>query len=155
MPAQGSPETERLDLDVRLHVFRSTAESGNVPRIHEITAALDQPRPAVEEALRRLAAGRVLVLSPSSPEIWMANPFSATPTPFRVTANARRYYANCIWDALGIPAAVRADGRIEAECGDCGDPMTFEVRDEALAANQGIIHFGVPAARWWVNIGFT
>ena len=47
-------------------------------------------------------------------EIRMANPFSAVPTAFRVSAAGRWWYANCAWDAFGICAALHADGRIES-----------------------------------------
>ncbi|MGQ0571564.1 MAG: organomercurial lyase [Armatimonadota bacterium] len=147
--------TEELDRAVRLQIFGRTAEIGQVPGVQDIADALGQPRALVEESLERLAAGRVIVLSPSATTIWMANPFSAVPTGFRVYANGRTYYGNCIWDALGIPAILGADAHLEAMCGDCGSDMGLEVQSGALARSEGIIHFGVPAARWWDNIGFT
>ena len=148
-------ETEAFDRNTRLAVFGRTAETGRVPSVLEIAEALAVSRGDVEESLKRLAAGRAIVLSPSGTGIWMANPFSAVPTPFRVYANGRTYYGNCIWDALGIPASLGTDARIEAQCGDCGDPMTLEVRGGEVTAGNGIMHFGVPAARWWENIGYT
>lgn len=148
-------DTGTFDRDVRVFVFGSTAETGKVPGIPEIADRLGRPSSDVEESLRRLAAGRVLVLAPNNSNIWMANPFSAVPTNFRVHANDRLYYGNCIWDALGIPAALGADARLETQCGDCGTAMSLEVRDGALVKDQGIIHVGVPAARWWENIGYT
>jgi hypothetical protein len=33
----------------------------------------------------------------------MLNPFSAVETPHRVEAGGRSWFANCAWDALGIP----------------------------------------------------
>jgi hypothetical protein len=127
-----------------MFVFGRTAETGNVPAITEVVEGLQQSRADVEESLRRLAAGRVLVLAPNNMNIWMTNPFSAVPTSHRVYANGRMYYGNCIWDALGIPAALGADARIETQCGDCGTAMLLEVRGGALVADQGIIHIEVP-----------
>ena len=49
----------------------------------------------------------------ASSSIWMANPFSAVPTDFKVTSRGRTYFGNCIWDALGIPAILGADGLVE------------------------------------------
>jgi hypothetical protein len=153
MTAQAAPEA--LDTDVRLALFRHFAETGGALSADELAAAVGQPRPAVEESLRRLAEGHVIVLAPGGTNVWMANPFSAVPTAFRVEANGRTYWGNCIWDTLGIPAILGADATLTAGCGDCGEPLTLTVRDGALADGEGVVHFAVPARRWWDNIGFT
>ena len=85
----------------------------------------------------------------------MANPFSAVPTMFRVRSEGRSYWGNCVWDALGVVALAGGSGRVETPCGDCGEAMALEVRDGDLVSGEGIVHFAVPAARWWDNIGFT
>jgi len=148
-------DVERFDRTVRSYVFATTAATGRVPTTQEVADALGQVGPVVAEAFQRLASRRDIVLAPGAPNIWMANPFSAVPTMFRVFANGRTYFGNCIWDALGIPAALGADGRIETRCGDCGAAMALEVRGGELASGQGLLHFGVPAAHWWDNIGYT
>ena len=33
--------------------------------------------------------------------------------------------------------------------------MTLEVRHGRLVRGEGVVHFGVPAARFWDNIAFT
>lgn len=85
----------------------------------------------------------------------MVAPFSAVPTPFRVHAADRAWFANCAWDAFGICAARHVDGRIETECPDCGDRITVDVRDERPDDPSLLFHCLVPAARWWDDIGFT
>jgi len=147
-------EFTEFDRDVRLHVFRRAADTGVVPQLQEIAAVLGHAPDAVEASLRRLADARLLVLAPGSTAIWMAPPFSAVPTDFTVTSRGRTYFGNCIWDALGIPALLDADGLVETACADCGAPQALEVRAGAVRSG-GIVHFSVPAARWWVNIGFT
>ena len=102
----------------------------------------------------------MLVLQEEDQEILMANPFSAVPTPFLVEVGERSWWGNCIWDALGIGAMVKGDPRITTGCGDCNDAMVLEVRDGALhleggEPGDGIIHFSVPARRWWDNVKFT
>jgi hypothetical protein len=72
-----------------------------------------------------------------------------------VQANGKRYWGICIWDALGIAAALHADAVITALCGDCGTPLTLEVRNDTLVRSEGIVHFAIPARRWWDNIGYT
>jgi len=156
MTDQMSSEADTLDQDVRLYVFRQAADTTRVPGPGEIASALGRPHPEIEESLRRLAAGRVLILAPNSTNIWAANPFCAVPSNFRVSTPERTYWGICIWDALGIPAALNADATVTARCSDgCNEEIVLEVKDGTLARSEGIVHFGVPAARWWENIGFT
>jgi hypothetical protein len=108
----------------------------------------------VQAAWRRLHDAHALVLDPGG-GLRMANPFSAVPTPFRVEAAGRSWYANCAWDAFGICAALHADGRIETSCRDCGDPITVLVRDQRPDDESLVWHCLVPAARWWDDIVFT
>jgi hypothetical protein len=67
----------------------------------------------------------------------------------------RTYYANCVWDAYGIPAALHEDARVEAADGHTGEPMILEVRDGQPLPAPGIAHFAVPAALWWEDIVHT
>ena len=48
-----------------------------------------------------------------------------------------------------------ADGEVATRCGDCEVPMSLVVRDGALQPAEGVIHFAVPAAHWWDDIGFN
>jgi len=142
--------------EVRLHVFREAAATGRIPQAPGIARALGRPEPEIHAALQRLAAGRVLILAPNGGDIWAANPFCAVPSGFRVHAAGRAYWGICIWDALGVVAAIRApDAVITAPCGDCSSRMTLEIRDGALVRDEGVVHFAVPAHHWWDNIGFT
>jgi hypothetical protein len=140
---------------LRLHIFGLAAESGRVPQPPEIAAALGRSQGEVAHALRELAAGKVLILAPNDGNIWAANPFCAVPSAFRVEAREKTYWGICIWDALGILAALGADGLIRAVCGDCSEPMLLEIDAGKLKRSEGIIHFAVPAHHWWDNIGFT
>jgi hypothetical protein len=148
--------TEAFDRDIRLAVYRSFVEYGRPPTTPELAGELGAPASDVEVALRRLAGGHALVLQPGTSSIWMAAPFSAIPTPFDVTVGGRHYFANCIWDALGIPACLHADARIETSCPDCAEPMMLEVRDGSFQEPaDGVLHFAIPAAKWWEDIGAT
>lgn len=144
-----------FDRDVRLHVFREAAATGEVPQPPEIARALGRAEADVRAAVQRLAAGRVLIAAPNSDNIWAANPFCAVPSGYRIEAGGRRYWGICAWDALGVAAALRSDAVVSAPCGDCGAPMTLEVQGERLVRGDGVVHFAVPARRWWDNIGFT
>ena len=151
-----SGDASILDRDVRLAVYRKFVEEARPPTPPEMAVGLGVETLAVEASLRRLADGNVLVLAPGTPYIWMAYPFSAIPTPFEVQVGDRAYFGNCIWDALGIPACLHADARIRTYCPDCSEPLSLEVREGALdAPDKSVIHFAVPAARWWEDIGAT
>jgi hypothetical protein len=151
-----SGDASTLDRDVRLAVYRTFVEEGRPPTASEMAVALGVETMDVEASVRRLADGHGLVLAPGTPYVWMANPFSAIPTPFEVEVGDRRYFGNCIWDALGIAACLHADARIRTSCPDCSEPLPIEVRGADLDAPTGaVIHFAVPAAHWWDDIGST
>lgn len=84
-----------------------------------------------------------------------ANPFASVPTPFVVESGERRWNAMCVWDALGIPAMIRADAAIHTTCGDCNDALQLEVKNGELQSVQAVVHFAVPAKQWWNNIVFS
>jgi hypothetical protein len=145
-----------FDRAVRVAVYRYTVAECAPPAADQIAHEVAATTAEVETSLRRLADAHVLVLAPGTTSIWMAAPFSAVPTPFSVSVGERRYFANCVWDALGIPACLHADARIDTDCPDCAAPLRLEVRDSALEEpSEGVIHFAVPAARWWDDIGST
>ena len=143
-----------LDGEVRRFVYQATIASGAVPLSAAVADALGAGADAVRASFERLAEAHVLVLQRDTREILMAMPFSAVPTPFVTTVGATKYFANCAWDALGIPAMLKQDARIDTSCGCCKARMTFEVTAGSLAAD-GIVHLAVPARSFWDNIVFT
>jgi hypothetical protein len=147
---------DELDLTIRNHLYASFVRAGAPQGPEEAAAALGLGTGEVEEAFRRLHDAHALVLEPDSARIRMLNPFSAVPTPHRVEAAGRTWFANCAWDALGIPAALHEDGLVDSACPDCGEPIHLEVRDgELVDGGDLLVHFVVPARRWWDDIVFT
>jgi hypothetical protein len=147
---------DAFDLDVRRHVYFSVVADGRPPSAAETAAAFDLSEPEVAGSYRRLHDAHALVLFPGTTEIWMAHPFCFAPTPHRVEAGGRAWTGTCCWDALGIPAALHGDGRVESACACCGEELTLVVADGALAEGADVLaHFLVPARRWWEDIGFT
>src|SRR5688500_8099206 len=155
MTTPGSPNADEVARAARIYVLRQAAEPARVPQAPEIASALHRSEADVVGAVKQLASGKVLILAPNDGNIWAANPFCAVPSGFRVQAGDKTYWGICIWDALGICAALGTDAVIAAPCGDCGDAMTLEVRGENLVRSEGVVHFAVPAHHWWDNIGFT
>jgi hypothetical protein len=74
--------------------------------------------------------------------------------PFLVELEAFTCFGNCIWDALGIAAMMKQDARIKTACGDCGIALELTVEVGQVKGDAGIIHFALPARRWWEDIVF-
>jgi hypothetical protein len=147
---------DELDTKVKLEIYRAIADTGAAPTAQDIGRALDLSEEDVHASFARLQAKRLLVPEPGNPShIRMAPPFSGVPTAFPVEANGKRYYANCVWDAYGIAAALHADAIIPARDDFTGEPLTLEVRNGAPIQQPYVAHFAVPAAHWWDDIVFT
>ncbi len=109
----------------------------------------------VSASYSRLADAHTLVLQPESGEVLMANPFSAVPTAFSVISENGQWWANCIWDALGVLAMIATDGSVHTSCPDCGEALSLTTSRAHLIEASHVVHFAVPAARWWDDIVFT
>jgi hypothetical protein len=145
-----------LDTAVKLKIYETIAQTTQTPTTFEVAQALNAPLEEVTASFTRLHQKRLLVPEPADPSrIRMAPPFSGVQTPFRVRVGAKIYYANCAWDALGIPAALHQDAIVEASDGHTGEPVVLEVRNEQPLPQPCVIHFAVPAAQWWDNIIYT
>lgn len=166
-------------LAVRSAIYDTFVRHGHGPTVDELSATAGVPVSEVRRALGELAASHAIVLRPDSDAVWMAMPFSGVPTAFLVTADqpgdtAGAWWANCGWDALGIAAALAGVGSSAAKgtfnvhtiCADCGEPITLLIEPTAEAPVRAqtadgasladvVLHFAVPAARWWDDIGFT
>jgi hypothetical protein len=143
------------DTDIQQHVYRFTAEHGKPPTSAAVASALGVEPSDVLAAFRRINARRLLVLAPQTGEIVMAPPFSAVPTSFRVEANGRAYFANCVWDSFGVAAALHSDAAIESSCACCGEPMSLRIAGGQPVPEPAVAHFEVPAAHWWDDITYT
>ena len=148
--------SDELDTKVKLAIYRITADTGVVPTSGEVARKIDIDEAEVLGAFGRLHGKRLLVPEPGDPtRIRMAPPFSGVPTSFPVDANGKRYYANCVWDAYGIAAALHADAIIPASDGQTGEALTLEVKNNQPVSKPYVAHFAVPAAHWWDDIVFT
>jgi hypothetical protein len=145
-----------FDTTVKMFIYKTLAQTTRPPTSAEAAEALDTSSEEIEAAFERLHKKRLLVPEPGDPShIRMAPPFSGVVTAFRVKVKDRVYYANCAWDALGIPAALHEDAVIEAADGQTGEAMTLIVKDGKPIPQKCAVHFAVPAARWWEDIVYT
>jgi hypothetical protein len=145
------------DLDALLwrFTYEAVVRTGRGPSLREAAEALGAREAEVRAAYQRLGEGHAILLDGSGEALWRIAPFSAVPTDFAVEVSGRNYFANCAWDALGICAALHADGVIHASCGCCRSPMELVVRGGRLETAEGIVHIAVPAKDWYQDITFT
>ena len=144
-----------FEVRVKLAVYGHFADTGRAPSAAEVARVVGADVGAVLDAWRSLRAQRVLVLDADGSSIRMAPPFSGVPTQHVVEAGGPRYFANCAWDALGVPAALGREGTVHSRCGQSGEPLRLRVGREGPEPSDWFFHCLVPAARWWDDIVFT
>lgn len=154
-----SPTRPQKSLDllwqVRTFIYRAFAETAQPPAVENVARNFQLSQEEVKEVYQALDQIHAFFLEPGTLDIRIANPFSAVPTGFSVEANGRTYWANCGWDALGIPAALHADAHIIANCSQSGNPIFFSVKDGVLAPTPAVVHFVVPFSSWYEDMAFT
>ena len=143
------------ELEVKLAVYRHFAETGAAPSCDQVAGKVGISAAEVVQAYHRLRAQRVLVLQDDGQSILMAPPFSGIATQHLVQADGRSYFANCAWDALGIPAALQQPATIHSRCEQSMEPLRLEVGVEGPAICEWVFHCLVPASHWWDDIVFT
>jgi hypothetical protein len=143
------------DLRVKLAVYRHFAETGRRPEPDEVAGRAGLDVAGVLAAYQRLRAQRLLLLEADGLSIRMAPPFSGVPTQHRVEVGGTTYFANCAWDALGVPAALHRPGRVLSRCEESGEPLDLEVGIDGPEPSTWVFHCLVPASRWWDDLVFT
>ena len=144
-----------FDLELRMAVYQQFARTGGSPTLDMMRQLLGASDEDITEGYRRLHARRLLVPADDFTSIRMAPPFSGVPTQHRVRVNDIEYFANCAWDAFGVPAALGVDGHVSSTCPDCGDRLEVDVRAGVPTRDDLVAHFLLPASRWWEDIVFT
>lgn len=143
------------DFAVRRHILAAFA-AGATPTRVAVAQALGLDYPQVSASYLALDAAHVVVLDRTTGEVWMAMPFSAVPTAFRVVVGGRSVWANCAWDAFGIAAALDEDITFTTPCPASDAVIAGGVRRGVAYAHPGAVAYvGVPAGQWWDDIGFT
>jgi hypothetical protein len=130
-----------MTVEVRRRIFRQFALTGAPPELAPgELAALAQEHAVVLDGEGRIA---------------FANPFAASHAPYTVVTPTRVRFAVCVWDGLGVAAALGEDARVGSRCPDCQEPLCLEVRGGALVPTDTVVHFLVPAGRWYENLDYT
>jgi Alkylmercury lyase len=154
MASKSNKDRGELDVTLRRFIYRHFIRTTRAPSVSEMAKALGCSLREVRKPLASLCGTHAFVQQENG-ELWRAAPFSAVPTAFTVAIGRRTWYGNCIWDALGIPAMLGKNARIDASCGCCNFEMRLELKEGRLLGPQGIIHIAVPARDWYKDIVFT
>ena len=62
-----------------------------------------------------------------------------------------------MWDIFGIAVILEkdAEGRAPCGCGQCKEKLSVTIRSGRPVDSDWIVHFVVPAAQFWDDIGYT
>ena len=144
-----------LETQTRTAILEFFAETGIAPTPATVAERLGVDVPSVQRTWVRLREGRVIVTGEDGVSIRMANPFSGVPTDHTFESAGVHYYANCAWDALGIPAALGRGGTVRSHCANSEEPLRLKVTENGPEPSDWLFHSLVPAVRWWDDIVFT
>ena len=146
-------ELTEQDWQVRLFIHDFFREQERPPTCQETAHQFTITGEEARQCFERLNQNHRIFLEPGSDVIRMAHPFSAVPTPYRVTTGGHQYYANCAWDSLGIPAALHDDARIEATLPSTGETVTYGIQSgQLIGSDAGIVHFLKPFGQWYDDL---
>lgn len=148
-------------LAVRAFIYARFGRSGQAPSRTELAQELGVDPEWIDQRLAQLAEHRMVVLDDQG-EIARALPFSARPTRHRVVTNSTTYYGNCAWDAFALASLLGPSATMDLRCGCCDEPIDSTDNVLSMAEHRAgtapakpLVHFTVPAARWWDDLTFT
>lgn len=140
-----------------LHKFiiSSFLDSQRPPTVSEIAVHFRCETITARQNLRALADYHGAVLHPKSDEVWVAHPFSASPTTCVVSAGERKWWGNCAWCSLGVMQLAGGTSTLITKAGGIGDELSVTVRNGQLVDSDFVIHFPVPMRNAWDNVIYT
>ena len=114
--------------------------AGRPARTADVPDAAVLPTTIAHAALDALLA-RGSVAVDGEGAIVVARGLSLRPTPHRLSLAGRHepLFAGCAVDAVGIPAALTADGAVASRCHHCATPMALTARAGGISAPAGLV----------------
>lgn len=127
--------TDPVTRAVYQQFLRLFALTGQPPTVEAlVTAAMLPDAATANHYLSQMEAVGCLYRNPASGQITSAYPFSAVPTPHRVSlANDSDVYAMCAIDALGMPFMLNLDAIIHSSCQQCGKELTVHIANGTIS----------------------
>lgn len=150
MAGDASPNS--IDAHVHRYVLTQLILTGAAPSPNAIGDALAVSEQTARGALHRLHENHGLVLHPDGEEVWVAHPFSCTPTAFWVEGDERGWWASCIWCAFGVIALVGEPARIHTRLGGEDEAVAISVAGGSISPPSLVAHFPIPVAPAWDNV---
>lgn len=140
-----------------LHEFiiSSFLKNQRPPTVKEVAARFEKDVTTVRSGLRALADYHGAVLHPTSDEVWVAHPFSASPTTCVVSSGNRKWWGNCAWCSLGVMQLAGGNATLCTRTGAIGDEVSVTARDGQLLDTDFVIHFPVPMRHAWDSVIYT
>jgi hypothetical protein len=143
---------QTLDSSVHHAVLNGIVERGHAPTVDDLAALLRIEPRAVSASLQRLHATHGVVLHPGTCEVWVAHPFSLSPTNVWVSsASGSGWWAPCLWCAFGVAELTGGDATIHARIGGQSESVQVRVQDGA-GIDEIVVHFSIPVAQAWNNV---
>jgi len=129
----------------RVHheILQGFVDRGHPPRLPE----------EAHPALRELEAAHGVVLHPGTTDVWVAHPFSASPTAVWVERRGadRGWWAPCLWCAMGVVLAA-PDATIHVRYGGEATAAAIQVDAGTHVDSDACVHFPMPARDAWNNV---
>ena len=135
--------------DLHRQILLSFARTGQPLSRTQLAAELGEDR--VDEALQRLAAADLIVLSADQQKITGAYPFTVEQRVHQVDVDGKSVHAMCALDALSIAPMCEVATRIRSQCHVSGTPVEILMdEDRVLTASPDDVHIGI---RWQSTSG--
>jgi hypothetical protein len=147
-----------VNAEVRQYIFECFRAYAVPPVVEQVMTRFGLSREEATEVLRELEAAHHISLVPGTARILMAFPFSALATPFRVTVDDDRYFANCAWDSIAFHAMLGHDVRVDSFCDHCAEPIRIEMeggRATVVEPAETLVYLARSPSRWWDDITTT
>jgi len=147
-----------VNAEVRQYIFECFRAYAVPPVVEQVMTRFGLSREEATGVLRELESAHHISLVPGTSRILMAFPFSAVATPFRVTVDDDRYFANCAWDAIAFHAMLGHDIRVDSFCDHCAEPIRVEMeagRATAVEPAETLVYLARSPSHWWDDITTT
>jgi hypothetical protein len=146
---------ELTDARLRLFIYDWLIAHGSAPSSEQIGEAFSESAGSIRARMAALKIGKTVLVHPRTGEIWMAGPFAAESSEYRLTDGTTTWFANCAWDMYGVAVIIGRALDAVGPCVDCGETLAVRCDPQRPPTEEGVVHFLLPARRWYDDIGFT
>ena len=140
---------------LHFEIIDSFIEHQRPPTIDGLATKFGVDKPAVVSALNDLADYHGVVLHPTTREVWIAHPFSSTPTPFVVKSGLKKWWGNCAWCSLGLVHLIGGSATIETRIAGIETPVSIRIENGTLLDDELFVHFPIPMKNAWDCVTYT